>query len=396
MIAIACAGALVMGASRNAAAQAGPPALRLGLETAFEKVTESTASAAAGVSRLHADFSTQRASPRSKVQVWSGLTAEQTWIQASPGALAGAMSVDGGVTLSRRTGFVFSQQVSSAPTDVFAAFGSGTSIATSRAVINGSELPGARRTTSESGRVALTRILGARSQASFTAMQSVSMMGSDRVASAGASASLSRRLGAHVGWHLGYGFTQSTSRTAGSTLDDRRHDLDVGVDYARPLSFSRHTTLSVTSGSSVLTDAEGNHFRVDADVEVSHQLSRHWSAAASYTRPIEYLAGFARPLISDAVRVGFSGTLPHRISLLVSAGSATGTEGSVGGAHFSSYTGSVRISRRLSPVWALEGEYHDGRYRFDEDPQAAGIPAAFARRGFRAGIVWAPGRPARS
>ena len=388
MLAATCAGALLLAAPETTAAQGG--SVRLALESAFETVAQSGASASVGLSRLHADLSTQRASRRSKVVVWSGLTAEQSWTGTSPDSLAGALSVDGSITLSRRTSVSFSQQVSSAPIDVFASLGSGSSAVLSRSVLNGSELAGGARTTAENGRVTLTRTFDARSQASVSGTHSIAATGLDRVTSAGLAARLSRQFGAHVGWHAGYGFIRSISSLSGAALEDRRHDLDAGFNYARPLTFSRHTTMSVTSGSTVLTGADGHHFRLNAAVELRHQLTRRWSATADYSRPIEYVAGFARPLISDAVRVAFAGMLPQRISLTVSAGGARGMEASRSGAHFSSYTGAVRLTRRLSPVWALEVEYHDASYRFDSAPQAAAIPPAFARRGVRTGIVWAP------
>jgi hypothetical protein len=367
--------------------------VRLALESAFETAAASGPSVPVGASRLHADLSKQRVSPRSNVGLWSGLTAEQPWIQTDRGSLAGALSVDGRVALSRRNSVTFSQQVSSGPTDVFASLGSAMPATASRSVLNGSELPGASRTTAESGLFALTRRLNARSQASLSGTQSASLMGRDGVASAGVLANLLRRRGSYGGWHLGYGFAMSASRTNGSTRDDRRHDLDAGFDYDRPLSFWRHTTISVTTGSTVLTGVDGQHFRLNAAAALSHQLAQRWAVTANYSRPIEYVAGFARPLISDAVRAGFTGMLPHRISLQASAGGAWGSEGSAGGARFASYTATLRLTRRLSPEWALEGEYHDASYRFDRDPHALGIPPAFARRGFRTGIVWAPGGP---
>jgi hypothetical protein len=388
MRAATCACALVLAAPETAAAQGG--SLRLALESAFETVAASGAGASVGVSRLRADLSTQRTSRRSKVIVWGGLTAERPWPGTSGDSLAGALSVDGSTTLSRRNSLNFSGQVSSAPVDVFASLGSGSSAVLSRSVLNGSELTGAARTTAESGHVALTRILNAGSQVSVSGTQSIAATGHDRVASTGLSARLSRKFGAHVGWHAGYGFTRSISSLGAAALEDRRHDLDAGLDYARPLAFSRHTTMAVTSGSTVLTGADGNQFRLNVAVELRHQLTRRWSATANYSRPIEYVAGFARPLLSDAVRVAFTGTLPQRISLIASAGAARGMEANLRGAHFSSYTGAVRLARRLSRVGALEIEYYDASYRFDSAPQAAAIPPAFARRGVRAGIVWAP------
>lgn len=391
LLAVAVAGVRLAIAPPTVAAQGRAPTVRLAFESAFERAAVSGPSVPVGASRLHADVSQQRASSRSTVGLWSGLTVEQPWMQANPTSLAGALSVDGAMTLSRRTRLTFSEQVSSGPTDVFASMGSGTPAVTSRSVRNGSELPGASRTTGESGRIELTRRLDARSQVSVGGTQSVSTMDSDDVASGGVSAKYVRQRGSYDGWHVGYGFTRSLSRMGGSTLDDQRHDLDVGVDYARPLSFSRHTTISVTTGSTVLTGVDGQHVRMNAAAALSHQLSQRWALTANYSRPIEYVAGFTRPLISDAVRAGFAGMVAHQIALHASAGGAWGAEGNTGGARFASYTATARLSRRLSPGLALEVEYHDAWYRFDSDPQAVGIPAVFARRGFRTGLVWAPG-----
>jgi hypothetical protein len=391
LVTTACAGALLVMAPERVAAQGGATALRVGIESAFEGVSDATASTSTGVSRFHVDLSTARASRRSSVTLWSGITAQQPWLGASQTSLAGAFSVDGRVTLSRRNSLRFSERVASAPTDVFAFVGAGTPAALSRSVVNGSELPDANRTTSSTGLIALTRVLDARSQASFTATQSVARTGRDHVASTGVSAGVLRRFGEYVGWHLGYGFVQSTTTTDGAMLDGQEHDIDAGFDYARPLSFWRHTRLSVTTGTSLLTGADGSHGRLNVSAELSHQLSARWSAAANYSRPIAYVPGFAHPLVSDALRVGFTGTLPHRLLVEASAGAAVGAEEAVGGAPFTSYTGAVRLSRRLSSVWAVEAEYHDARFRFAGDQPTGGIPAAFARRGFRAGLVWVPG-----
>ena len=108
-----------------------------------------------------------------------------------------------------------------------------------------------------------------------------------------------------------------------------------------------------------------------------------------YQRPIEYLAGVAQPLVTDSLRVSAAGLLPRRISFTATATAASGTVGVVGGSHYASYVGTAHFSRHLAPGWRLDVEFHDSWYRFDSSP-GAGIPPAFARRGFRTGLVWAP------
>ena len=343
IVAMAGVAALLTLAPEPAAAQGPAPTLRVAIESAFERVAETAASTSVGVSRLHADASTQRASRRSKVNLWSGVTAEQPWLQTAQGSLAGAANADGEVTLSRRNSLTFSQQVSSAPTDVFAVLGSGMAAPASRAVLSGSELADAQRMTSEGGSVGLSRILDAKLRVLIAGSQSFAMIGRDRVASGGVSARMSRRVGGKAAWHVGYGFTESRTRTGGSTLEDQRHDVDAGIDYARPLSFWGHTTMSVTTGSTLLATADGTDFRPNVTAELKHQLSTQTSVTANYSRPIDYVPGFTHALVSDAVRVGFSGQLPGRMSLHVSAGAAWGTEERVAGARFASYSGAVQV-----------------------------------------------------
>src|SRR5438309_1854865 len=100
---------------------------------------------------------------------------------------------------------------------------------------------------------------------------------------------------------------------ASTVLSRRTHfDFDARVNAARPLSFSRHTQIGFGTGTSVLTNATGRRLRLALSSSLARDWSRAWSARLEYNRPIEYLAGFAQPFLSDAVTVGANGRLGRR------------------------------------------------------------------------------------
>jgi hypothetical protein len=244
----------------------------------------------------------------------------------------------------------------------------------------------------QDARVALTRTLNPRSVAVVSGTYTYSATGPDRVISRGVAARLERHFGAFLGWHAGYGFTQASYSGTASQTDQRRHDLDLGIDYARPLSFWRHTTFAVGTGSTLLVEpTTGRQMRLVVTSRIERQVTRTWAARVEYSRPIQYVAGLAQPLLSDAVRVGLDGRLTRGVLLTAVAGAARGEVGAVGGQRFRSADAVVRIARRLGPEWDLQVEYQDARYRFAGGTSPGGaIPGAFARRSFRGGLVWSP------
>jgi hypothetical protein len=362
------------------------------MESVFDAVRQSAAGPAApeGASRLRAEVGHQRSTRRAALRFWGGVTADQAWTTGLAHAAAAAVTVDSSITLSRRTRLDVADRVSSASLDLFNGGAPGAASA-SREVTSGSEIPGAR-TLTQDARVALTRTLNQRSAAVFSGTYAYSATGPDQVISRGVAARLERHFGAFVGWHAGYGFTQANYSGAASQVDQRRHDVDLGIDYARPLSFWRHTTFAVGTGSMLLVEpTRGRQMRLVVTSRIERQVTRTWAARVEYSRPIQYVAGLSQPLLSDTVRVGFEGRLARDTVLTAAGGAARGAVGAVGGQQFRSADGSVRIARRLGREWNLQAEYQDARYRFEGGISPGGaIPAAFARRSFRGGLTWAP------
>jgi hypothetical protein len=375
------------------AAQTSPLfAVRLSMESAIDRVVSTTEGPAGSDSaaRFRADIAHDRASRRGTLKLWAGVTADQGLSGIAARSLAEAASVDAAVILSRRMRVELSGRASWSPLDLFPAFGSADGEST-RTVRSGSELQG-DRTLSHTGRISLTRTLGRRSSASLTAVQGSSVRAEDGVHSTSVSGRISRRIGSFGDWHGGYGF--AATRFAGRLESgvQRRHDLDVGVDYTRPLPFSRHTTFTLITGSTLLVDGEKRHGRLNATAGILHRLTGIWSGRLDYLRPIQFVAGFTEPFLSDSVRLSIAGPFARRAAVTAAAGYARGTLGpGAGAAGFTSYNATVRVTRRLGAAWQWEAEFHDARYAFDRAPSAAGeVPKRFVRRGARAGLVWSP------
>ena len=375
-----------------------PGSLRVSFESIVEAVEDGSPGAGTlGGSRLGVELAHDRLSRRGALRLWTGLLADPRWEIAGARSLASSTNVDGSLTLTRRTRFEFSERISATPTDLFASFGVGAPGADSRSVVAGSELQHTR-TLAHGGRASVTHALGPRSQAVFYASHSISQSNQDRVAGAGGGGRIAHRIGVNAGWHAGYGFTSTDTRQGVADravrVLDRRHDLDLGFDYARSLPFSRRTKFGLTTGASVLTGLGGRRLRSNASARFDHRATQAWTFSGDYARPIEYVAGLVEPLVSDAVRVGAAGRLPRQIGVVLSAGMAVGRLGISGGTPYASYSGSLALSRRVGPNWSVQALYQDAWYEFKSPPGGA-IPPTFARRGVRMTLVWIPFRAIR-
>ena len=136
--------------------------------------------------------------------------------------------------------------------------------------------------------------------------------------------------------------------------------------------------------------------RMNVAARLEHRFTSRWNAGADYSRPIEYVAGLVQPLLSDALRLTAAGMLPRRIELSATGGLASGTVGLTNTERYKSYTAVVRIARALAPAVQLAIDVHAAAYEFNDAIPGAILPATFARRGIRAGVVWAPGTGARN
>jgi hypothetical protein len=245
------------------------------------------------------------------------------------------------------------------------------------------------------GRFGLTRTLAARS--SLRADYSYRLMqfsGSDenfswRLASIGYARNLTRYAALRVGYGYGVG-KNDVAVGASSTVN---HNLDLGVDYDRQLSFSRRTRLNFSSGSTAVVDAGVTRYRLIGNAGLDHEIGRTWKAQASYNRGVQYLPGFARTFYSDTAQVGVAGLLGRRLGAGLAGGFSAGQLGFGDTAEaYSSQTANGDLRLAVSQTLSFFAQYTYYRYGFDAGaPVPFGLPPRLDRQSIRFGISgWLP------
>ena len=142
-----------------------------------------------------------------------------------------------------------------------------------------------------------------------------------------------------IAWGGGYshGLTQYATlrlgfrRQQGTYGEARRvrrvpvDSYDIGVNYSRPLSFSRRTTMRFGAGTAVVaTSVVGTSLvgtsdrrtaRVIGHAILTHRFSRAWDLNASYNRAVGFIEGFEEPAKTDTVVSALVGKLNRRVTV---------------------------------------------------------------------------------
>jgi hypothetical protein len=190
---------------------------------------------------------------------------------------------------------------------------------------------------------------------------------------------------------LGYSYVEGMHDVGLATT---AHNLNIGIDYRRPLSRTRKTFLSFNTGSTIAeSEVSGRRVQAVGSASLVHHMKRTWTGIVEYRRRLQYIDGFDRPLFGDGVTTGVNGLITRRMELIARASYNTGTVGiSARAPRFESYSGSVRVRQALSRKLAgyVEGLFY--HYSFDEDaPRPPGLPRTFNRVGLRCGLsLWVP------
>ena len=217
-----------------------------------------------------------------------------------------------------------------------------------------------------------------------------------------------QQLSGHAGLRLGYAYRTGRYGFAAERQPVRSHDLDVGIDYGRALSFSRRTVVSFGTGSSILmsdpaagqtgeligpNDDQRTHFFVSGFATVNHEIGRTWAALGSYVRSIRFEQAFSQPLLTDAVSARLAGQINQRLTANFNAGYSFGSVGPRAVANgYDTFSAVAHLQAALSRHFAAYTQYVYYHYNFGYGVQ---MPPGFARgldrNGMRAGLtVWTP------
>ena len=207
-----------------------------------------------------------------------------------------------------------------------------------------------------------------------------------------AGARLSRKITRFASLRTGYTYRVGDVGSSAAAEPLRQHDIDLGVDYSRPVSASGRTTVSFGSGSSLTPQEEGMAYRLTGDASLTRLIGRTWNARVGVNRSVQLLEGFAEPVLANIMNLGLGGTLHRRVTVSSWASMSTGTVG-LSEAPANGYTNwsaggglSVLVGRRAS----LEAQYFIAG---DEFEQGVVLPPGLTharrqRQGLRAGFSW--------
>jgi hypothetical protein len=207
----------------------------------------------------------------------------------------------------------------------------------------------------------------------------------------------STRATQHLGYHIGYAY--GTANYLDSAVNGTRrgiHNVDVGLDYSRALSFSRRTTFSFSTGSAIMSGQtafsgpsdRGVYYRFTGDANLKHEIGRTWTFSLGYRRGVDWRERFNQPFLSDAATVDFGGLLSRRLRFSSSGDYTFGTVGFRGTDNgYDSASAQAGLEYALSRYLALFGRYVYYRYHFERgvalDPRF--VPT-LDRQGVRVGL----------
>jgi len=197
-----------------------------------------------------------------------------------------------------------------------------------------------------------------------------------------------------------YGFTRYASLRLGYGVEDaeynrgqrfQRRVIDAGIDYARPLSFSRRTTFKFGAGTATLDDGESTFSTVTGHANLNHVLSRRWTLNAAYNRGVGFIDGFVDPFVADSAAISTFGGFGRRVQVGLTAAYSNGDVGLSGSRSqsYETYTATSRMQVTLARNTAAFGEYVYYHYRFDPSVVLPlNSPRALNRRGVRGGVSY--------
>jgi len=171
----------------------------------------------------------------------------------------------------------------------------------------------------------------------------------------------SRQLNRDFRLKLGYGREQ-IHQSALSDADFVHEFIDAGVDFEKPLSLSRRTTLGFTTQTSMIRrPGTGRQYRLDGRVMLNSWLSRTWLASINAARATEFMPGFIEPLFSDNVGFSLMGLFSRRLELIASATGGKGVFGTDASAfdnpRFTMANSTVQLNVAVTRHFGLYGQH---------------------------------------
>jgi hypothetical protein len=169
--------------------------------------------------------------------------------------------------------------------------------------------------------------------------------------------------------------------------------MDGGINYSRPLSLSRNTTLSFSTGSYATRRSDRMRVGLTGSARLNHELGRSWSAFAAYGRRARLDESFDELIVGDGLSAGIGGLLNRRVHVRATMGASLGSIGIDDGAPaFSTVHSNAALGYALARFANLSVTYSYYRHRFGAGTaMPLGLPSAFDRQSVQINVsFWAP------
>ena len=188
---------------------------------------------------------------------------------------------------------------------------------------------------------------------------------------------------------LGYQFQHAVYQTPINQVVDS-HNIDAGVHDSRSLAFSRHTMLSFSTGSSIVTYNGNRFYDVIGNARLSHLFTKYWRGSLAYNRNVNFVASFLQPFFTDGITAEMQGQMGNRAVFTVNGGYVTGKVGLTQDAQ-RVHTGTATASFLYTFTTMLGAQASYSYYNYDFSTQAGlplGLKSRFDRNSVRAGLTF--------
>ena len=178
-----------------------------------------------------------------------------------------------------------------------------------------------------------------------------------------ASAGFGHRFSRYSALRIGYGY--QLGRYALNTRQRlETHDIDLSLDYRRPLTRSRRTTVGFSTGSSLVTAQQRRQWEFVGVANLRRELGSGWFIQSDVAREVRLVEGFMEPFLANSVTANVGGFLSRRLELLTSGAYSRGTVG-FGSDRYTAAQGSARLRLALASFVAIDAEGLASQHRFD-------------------------------
>ena len=209
-----------------------------------------------------------------------------------------------------------------------------------------------------------------------------------RIRSEGLNASYRHQRTKYFALRLGYGFNRTGVEFQNASYY-LAHNIDAGIGYRRPLSFSRHSIVSFDLGTTMFTQGPTRSFYFTGNAALTQQLSRTWAASLAYQRGVSKIAGIATPFIADSMSGSVGGSLTRHAGFSL-GGSYSRGESAIGPQNgYTALSGDARIQYTVGRYLPLYVEYVYYRSQFEQSiGLGPGFPLLVQRNGLRTGLAY--------